>query len=81
MAKKVTTPKIVAKTTTPAAAAPVTTPVRNSAIPPKTVAAPKKAAAPSFDQISLRAYQIHLSGTGGSQDDNWFRAEKELRGA
>lgn len=35
----------------------------------------------TFDMIAKRAYEIHASGFGGSQDDNWFRAERELRGA
>jgi len=32
------------------------------------------------DQIARRAYEIYLSGTGGSESDNWHRAERELRG-
>jgi hypothetical protein len=48
-------------------------------VPPKTVAAPKKAAV-TFDQIAIRAYGIWQSGQGGNQEDNWFRAERELRG-
>ena len=28
--------------------------------------------------IAEAAYYIHISGSGGSQDDNWFRAEREL---
>ncbi len=53
------------------------TPVRNSAIPKST---PATKAEVTREQISLRAYHIHLSGTGGSESDNWFRAERELRG-
>ena len=30
---------------------------------------------PSYDQIARRAYEIWQSGKGGSQDENWFRAE------
>ena len=58
------------------------TPVRNSAVPPKNVAASvsKKVAAPTYDEIALRAYFISQSGTGSSEDENWFRAERELRG-
>ena len=61
----------------PVAAAPAitTTPVRNSAIPPKPAA--KKLADP--EQIAVRAYEIWASGTGGSEHDNWVRAEGELR--
>ena len=35
----------------------------------------------THDMIARRAYEIHLSGTGGSEFDNWCRAERELRGA
>ena len=74
--KAVPAPKAKAKS------APVVTPVRNTTLPPKKtispVAAPRKAV-PTFDEISRRAYFIWQSGTGGSQDDNWFRAERELR--
>jgi hypothetical protein len=34
----------------------------------------------TYEMIAQRAYDIHLSGTGGSPDDNWYRAERELRG-
>lgn len=30
------------------------------------------------DDIAIRAFDIFKSGTGGTQDDNWFRAEGEL---
>jgi hypothetical protein len=29
--------------------------------------------------IAKRAFEIYVSGKGGSQTDNWFRAERELR--
>jgi hypothetical protein len=78
MASKKQTPAPKAKSKS----APVVTPVRNTTLPPKKtaspVAAPKKIA-PTFDQISRQAYFFWLS-SGGSQDDNWFRAERELRG-
>ena len=32
------------------------------------------------DAIARRAHEIHQSGHGGSADDNWFRAERELLG-
>jgi hypothetical protein len=69
----------------PAAAAPTTTAVRNSAIPPRptTPASSAPAArrsAPTYDQIAQCAYFIWQSGKGGSQDENWFRAERDLRG-
>ena len=63
-------------------------PVRNSPIP-KVVAKP--ATAPAIPQaatkkvvtqemIATRAYEISRSGNGGSEFDNWLRAERELRG-
>ena len=79
MAKKTDSSR---KTQTPAKAVPakaaVSTPVRNSAIP-KTSASPAQRAEISRDQIALRAYYISRSGTGGSETDNWLRAERELR--
>jgi hypothetical protein len=33
----------------------------------------------THDMIARRAYEIYLSGTGGSEFDNWCRAERELR--
>jgi hypothetical protein len=71
MAKKPTpAPKAPAK-------APTVSPVRNTVIPKAPAPAKKEI---TFDLIAKRAYEIHLSGKGGSQDDNWFRAERELRG-
>ena len=35
----------------------------------------------SHDAIALRAHEIHLSGEGGTDIDNWLRAERELREA
>lgn len=32
------------------------------------------------EAIALRAFDIFQLGAGGSQDDNWFRAERELLG-
>jgi hypothetical protein len=65
------------------ALAPVaTTPVRNTSIPPRPAspASPAKKSPPSYDQIARRAYEIWQSGKGGNQQDNWYRAERELRG-
>ena len=56
-------------------AASVSTPVRNTPIPK--VAAIRKEI--THDQIARRAFEIHCSGTGGSETDNWHRAERELR--
>jgi hypothetical protein len=33
----------------------------------------------THDQIARRAFEISQSGTGGSPEENWFRAERELR--
>jgi len=55
------------------------TEVRNTPIPKIA----KKAAVPRVitrDDIAKRAYEIYASGTGGSETDNWYRAERELRG-
>src|SRR4051812_15449940 len=32
----------------------------------------------THDDIAIRAFEIFKSGAGGSQDDQWFRAEREL---
>jgi hypothetical protein len=68
----------------PAKAAVSSTTVRNSPVPK---AAPKAAAAApapkkeiGYAEIAKRAYEIYASGQGGSESDNWYRAERELRG-
>jgi hypothetical protein len=63
----------------------VSTPVRNTPIPKVAAAAPFVAAVATprqvtREQIAKRAFEIFASGTGGSESDNWFRAERELRG-
>jgi hypothetical protein len=67
--------------------------VRNSPVPRQTTAAaqpPRQSAppmsssnkrTPSRDEIARRAYEIWQSGKGGSDYDNWIRAERELRGS
>lgn len=65
--------------TTRGRTASVSTPVRNSAVPKVSASAAVRRDVP-HDQIAKRAYEIWLSGTGGSQEDNWLRAERELRG-
>ena len=57
------------------------TPVRNTAIPKvkKAAAAAAPAVVITSEMIAKRAYEIYASGTGGSEQDNWFRAERELR--
>ena len=71
---------------TAAPSQPVKTEVRGSPIPK--VASAKIAVNPnqsgrqvSRDQIARRAYEIWQSGQGGSEFDNWIRAERELRGS
>ena len=36
---------------------------------------------PTQQEIAKRAYEIFKSGKGGSDLENWFRAERELRAA
>ena len=85
MAKKVKVKaKLVRRTATRRSPAPPkamgtrVTVVRNSAIPKP---AAKKPTIVTYDMIAKRAYEIWQSGTGGSEQDNWCRAERELRGA
>jgi hypothetical protein len=33
----------------------------------------------SREEIAKRAYEIYKSGKGGSEQDNWLRAERELQ--
>jgi Protein of unknown function (DUF2934) len=33
----------------------------------------------THEMIAKRAYEIFISGKGGTQIDNWLRAERELR--
>jgi Protein of unknown function (DUF2934) len=40
-----------------------------------------KEAAVTDEMIAKRAYEISQSGDGGSDDENWLQAERELRGA
>ena len=55
--------------------------VRNSPIPKIAVAAaPTVPMSISYERIAVRAYEIWQSGHGGSEFDNWVRAERELRG-
>jgi len=54
------------------------TAVRNSAIP-KAQPTVRKEVTPEL--IAQRAYEIWQSGDGGSECENWLRAERELRGA
>ena len=56
-----------------------TTSVRYSAVPKATAVVVKPEL--TFARIAERAYSIASSGQGGSEFDNWLRAEKELRAA
>lgn len=57
------------------------TPVRNTPIPRPQSGSQStyQSKQPSREQIAKRAYEIWKSGKGGSQDENWYRAERELR--
>jgi hypothetical protein len=62
------------------------TAVRNSPVPKPAkpvAAAPATPAKREITQadIAKRAYEIWASGQGGSEMENWLRAERELRGA
>ena len=66
-----------AKSVAPAAkvAAPVKTPARNTPVPrPQPVAREI-----TNDMVAKRAFEIWVGGTGGSEHENWLRAERELR--
>jgi hypothetical protein len=56
------------------------TEVRNTAIPKLKPTKRPAEVIISRDDIARRAYEIYASGNGGSETDNWFRAERELRG-
>ena len=83
MAKKVTTKgtkgkKIAPKTTTRTVKK--VTEIRNSSIPPKAIVTTSSAPRTvSHDQIARRAYEIYASGKGGTDIDNWLKAERDLR--
>ena len=60
----------------------VRTETRNSPVPRPSSPAPSSkpgARQISHEQIAKRAYEIWRSGKGGSETDNWLRAERELR--
>jgi hypothetical protein len=49
---------------------------------PRRSASKKEAAAEiTHEMIAERAYHISESGEGGTDEENWHRAEAELRGA
>jgi hypothetical protein len=41
----------------------------------------KKKAAPTIDDIAVRAYFLHLEDATAGDLDNWLRAERELLAA
>ena len=61
------------------------TPVRNTPVPKVGATVASRPAVPSAKReithadIAKRAYEIWASGRGGSETDNWHRAERELR--
>jgi len=75
----------MAKYSKPFSSTPVTpavvkqTPARSTPIP-KVNPAPAAKKVITHEMIAKRAFEIHCSGTGGSETDNWYRAERELRG-
>lgn len=82
MAKKIIKPATpaLAPKAAPAKVAPAAkaTPVRNTPIPkPAPTIATKREI--THEMIAKRAYEIFASGKGGSEQDNWHRAERELR--
>lgn len=83
MAKKVTTAGTTNQIITPTEGVKAVTEVRNSSIPPRSGTTTQQTntnKTVSKEQIAKRAYEIWASGKGGSQLENWLRAEKELRG-
>jgi hypothetical protein len=46
--------------------------------PRKKAVEPEVKAEPTYEEIAVRAYEIHESGEGGDELENWLRAEREL---
>ena len=57
------------------------TPVRNTAIPRNPTPQGGGRREINHEQIAKRAYEISISGSGGSELENWLRAERELKGS
>ncbi len=70
-------PSVVKPAATPSAAKPATAPAA-AARPAAATPATGKPVSPEL--IARRAYEIWASGQGGSDMENWIRAERELRG-
>jgi hypothetical protein len=64
-------------TATKRAARTATKPARK----PRTTRKAPSGAGVTHEQIAMRAYEIHLSGTGGDAVEQWLRAERELTAA
>ena len=56
------------------------TEVRNTAIPKLKPTKRTAEVVVTRDDVARRAFEIYASGNGGSETDNWYRAERELRG-
>ena len=56
------------------------TPSRSTPIPKASPAPAAKAKIITHEMIAKRAFEIACSGKGGSETDNWYRAERELKG-
>lgn len=56
------------------------TPVRNTPVPRSPTPQGGRQREVSHEQIAKRAYEISISGSGGSEVENWLRAERELKG-
>lgn len=56
---------------------------KKSASPEAPKKTPKPPAAPTYDEIALRAYNIYLErgGTPGDPMQDWLQAERELKQA
>jgi hypothetical protein len=76
----------MAKITKPISSKPSTpevikqTPARATPIPKVSSAPVAKPKIITQEMIAKRAFEIHCSGKGGSESDNWYRAERELKG-
>ena len=77
-----------ARPASPISAAPASrTDVRNSPLPKQSALSPSSSSVSSasskrqvtHEMIARRAYEIWQLGKGGSEFDNWVRAERELR--
>jgi hypothetical protein len=79
MAKKTSASKKPEPVSKKPVAKAVSTPVRNSSIPKAAPVTAHKAIEITGEMIAKRAFEIHASGRGGSELDNWFAAERELR--